>query len=455
MPNNFLQTVGARILSEFNDLKRTPESAAKELGFDESFVKDILNGQRTKEDAFKLIYAMGEKYPIDIHDLFLVEDDSDNGVIVMRESESKVSSRIFERANKEGVRTPYYDYRDTAMSRLGPFKPEWIEELRIVDNNDPYNPDVIYNNGHFMHQMTFFIGSVNFYYEIGDNKYCVPMNTGDSNYITPFFKHSFTSRNKNELALIIAVTFGGDVRRSQKEFYALGTRATENFSLDYRSNKANLELIHQHLRNENITVKELRRIIESKNLSLDVDFLLSEENENTFEDLVKLGELLNIEIGDLMIAPYKSDEEVVIRKSQIKDSYFYPNKDEIGYQIFPLARSSKMPLMKGFDIRILSENNKVSNGFFSSLHQYAYNYGNSKIAIEWVLDGNTYNEILNPGDSMYMQPFMRHSFNRSNGTDARIIVLGVSGSINLSAQRELSYFSDTGRVSHETRKWFN
>jgi len=55
---------------------------------------------------------------------------------------------------------------------------------------------------------------------------------------------------------------------------------------------------------------------------------------------------------------------------------------------------------------------------------------------------------------MYMQPFIRHSFNSSN-KEARLIVLGVSGSINLSAQRELSYFSDSERVAHETRKWFN
>ncbi len=455
MGDNFLKIVGARILSEFNDLKRTPESAAQELNFDEAFVNCVLNGEETKENAFKLIHAMGEKYPIDIHDLFLVEDDSNNGVIIMREKESKSSSRVFSRPNREGIRTPYYDYRDTSMSRLAPFKPEWIKELRIVDDNDPYNPDVVYNNGHFMHQMTFFIGPVNFYYEIGKKKYCVPMNTGDSNYITPFFRHSFTSRDKNELALIIAVTFGGDVRRSQKEFYALGNRATDNFSLDYRSNKANLELILQHLRNENITTDELHRILESKNLSLDINSLLSEEKEVSFEDLSTLASLLNTEIGDLMIAQYKPDEEVVVRKCVEEDSYYYPSSDEKSYRIFPLARSSKMPLMKGFDIRILAKNNKINNGFFSSLHQYAYNYGNCSIVIEWEIDENTYSDILNPGDSMYMQPFIRHSFNSLNGEEASIIALGVSGSVNLSAQRELSYFSDSGRVAHETRKWFD
>ena len=59
---------------------------------------------------------------------------------------------------------PYYEYRDTAMSSVGPFRPEWIEELCVVDDNEPNNKQVQWNNGHFMHQFTYFIGEVNFYY---------------------------------------------------------------------------------------------------------------------------------------------------------------------------------------------------------------------------------------------------------------------------------------------------
>ncbi len=75
----------------------------------------------------------------------------------MRAADSKRSSRIFTRRNKSGERTPYYEYRDSAMSKTSPFKPEWIKELRVVKDSDPENPDVAYNNGHFLHQLTFFI----------------------------------------------------------------------------------------------------------------------------------------------------------------------------------------------------------------------------------------------------------------------------------------------------------
>ena len=51
----------------------------------------------------------------------------------------------------------------------------------------------------------------------------------DTNYITPFYPHSFSSRDKTEDAIIIAVTFGGEVRRAQKEMYWLGQERVDKF----------------------------------------------------------------------------------------------------------------------------------------------------------------------------------------------------------------------------------
>ena len=96
----------------------------------------------------------------------------------------------------------YYEYRDTATATLSPFKPEWIEELRVVEDNRPENPDVAYNNGHFLHQMTAFIGPVNFYWELNGEKYSKEMNTGSSNYITPFYFKRFIEAGDNNCGYI-------------------------------------------------------------------------------------------------------------------------------------------------------------------------------------------------------------------------------------------------------------
>ena len=66
------------------------------------------------------------------------------------------------------------------------------------------------------------------------------MNTGDSNYITPFYPHSFANRDNTEDAIIIAVTFGGEVRRAQKEMYWLGEERVNRYKeIGGQKNKGN------------------------------------------------------------------------------------------------------------------------------------------------------------------------------------------------------------------------
>ncbi|MAG47671.1 hypothetical protein CL617_03620 [archaeon] len=452
MTDDFLKLVGSRILSELNDLKRTPEACATEVGMDAGKLNSILSGDCKKEETYELINKIGLSYPIDVSDLHLIEDDCKNGVRIMREEESKETSRIFDRKDKTGERTDYYDYRDTAMSKLSGFKPEWIKELRYVENSDPNNLDVAYNNGHFMHQMTFFIGPVNFYYEVNGKRYCEEMNTGDSNYITPFWPHSFTNRSKEDEALIIAVTFGGDISRAQKEFYALGERAIEGFTLDYRNhNKAVSQLIKQHMDNERISLESLRDL----DGTID-DRILDENQDKSFEDLQKIANVLNIEISDLMIPDYKPNEEVVVvKRKDEEEGYFYPNAENKNYRLHPLARSSKMPFMKGFEIEVLSKEKNLENGFYNSLHTYVYNYGDSDLDFSWIHNGETFNDILRKGDSMYIQPFIRHAFSNNGEENGRIATLGISGAINLSTQKELSYLPSGERVANETKKWFD
>ena len=84
---------------------------------------------------------------------------------------------------------PYYLYKDTIMSKLSPFRPELITELTIVKDNKPENRLVKFNNGHFLHQFTYFIGPVNFYYIKNNKKIVAKMNTGDSMYISPYVPH--------------------------------------------------------------------------------------------------------------------------------------------------------------------------------------------------------------------------------------------------------------------------
>ena len=88
------------------------------------------------------------------------------------------------------------------MSKISPFRPEWIQELVTVNNNKPNNPEAKFNNGHFLHQFTYFIGPVNFYYIENNKKKVAKMNTGDSMYISPYIPHTFTTRKNKEGILL-------------------------------------------------------------------------------------------------------------------------------------------------------------------------------------------------------------------------------------------------------------
>ena len=155
-----------------------------------------------------------------------------------------------------------------------------------------------------------------------------------------------------------------------------------------------------------------------------------------------------------MIPRYNPNEEVVVKHK--KGTYFYPSDSNPLYMMNPLARTSKMPLMKWFDIEILNRNlNITDKAFDTSLHTYAYNYGRERINMIWEFNEEQYSEVINSGDSFYMQPFIRHAFSNHDSGNGNLVVIGVSGAMNLSAQKELSYFSDLKRVARETRQWFN
>ena len=221
--------MGSNFLGILNDLKRRPEDAARELGVNLDTINGIISGDL--ELPSEIVKQAIKIWPVNERDFYIIYDDCVTGVKIMRSEQSESSSRVMERANK-----PYYESRDTVSSTLGPFRPEWIMELCHVNDNDPNNPEVQWNHGHFMHQFTYFIGDVNFYYKgLDGSKKVTAMNTGDSMYITPFTPHTFATRKgAKQNGLILALTFGnkilGDVKQ---ELSAISSELGQEFALDF------------------------------------------------------------------------------------------------------------------------------------------------------------------------------------------------------------------------------
>ncbi len=465
---SFLKAQGKRILSELNDFKRTIASSANELGWTERAVQAVIDGDTTYAETSRFMDAMCSVYPLERASLELGLDDSVDGVVYFPVEASVASARVFDRNNKEGTRTPYYEYRDTATSRLCAFRPEWIEELRVVANADPENPDVVYNNGHFMHQVTFFVGPVNFYYQIGDKKHCVEMNTGDSNYITPYYPHSFAKRDADQLGYIVAVSFGVEVRRALDEFYRMGyDRASQ-----YRFDGTDTQLGQQQridflLANECMTRQHLQKRLADDGLGETLD-LLDDDKIWTTDELARLAPYLNVTIQDLLIPPFREHEQVVVRTLAQTQSYPYPSSKAPHYRVWQGARCRRVPMVKSFSVAVITSTPESTTAFKDAhglafnygLYSYVFNFSEHDLTFVWEYEGQLKTQLLRPSDSVCVQPFVPFGFyqngKKAQSTEAPdIFIVGIPGTVNAIAQKEMSAFADFSRVVSETQCWFS
>ena len=436
--------IGSNFLGILNDLKRRPEDAARELGVSTEEINLLIWGK--KKLSSEIVEHAAKIWPINERDFYIIRDDCPLGVKIMTSIDSEKSSRVMDRAGK-----PYYEYRDTAMSSLAPFRPEWIMELCCVDDNDPNNPNVQWNNGHFMHQFTYFIGEVNFYYLDSDGKKQVAvMNTGDSMYITPFTSHTFTTRAGAEKnGLILALTYGnkltGDV---QQELSSISSELGQEYVLDFSSREhafSSLLIFHREI--GSVSIKELSKrssISENKIQDFENNVVIPSEIE-----LQKLASSLKINVRDLL-PNEKIEKKVILQFHAEAKNWFFPESEN--YKFHDLASSSTLPYSKAFEIDVLSQNDS-SLDLKVGLHQYVYNIGSTDVHLNWLHNNKQFSEIIHPGDSIYLKPFLQHNF-RGSG---KLLALRLGGKIAGDSQRELSFVgkANVKRAINESIQWFD
>ena len=417
--------IGSNFLGILNDIKRRPSDAAKELEISEEEIGDIINGKIRLSN--EIVSKAIKVWPVNARDFYIMHDDCPSGLKIMRCEDSMKSSRVMHRGGK-----PYYEYRDTAMSSVGPFRPEWIEELCVVDDNERDNKQVQWNNGHFMHQFTYFVGDVNFYYQDSNGKKTMSaMKTGDSMYITPFVSHSFASRSgAKQNGLILALTYGskitGDVQQELSALSNLGQEFALNFT-DIEHASASLLKYHRNI--SSLTYQEL-----SKRSEISVEKLQDFENAiliPTEKELTAISHSLNVSKRDLM--PNDKTEQKVIVKFQNECKRWFHPEGSMVYEFVELASTSTMPYSKAFEIHVQNSEPSIYN-LRVGLHQFVYNIGEHHISLNWEFHGESHQQTIKPGDSAYLKPFINHNFSGKG----KILVLRVGGKIAGDSQRELS-----------------
>ena len=422
-----------------NDLKRRPEDAAEDLGVPQERVEGILDG--SQEIGFDLIQKAVSVWPVNYSEFFHIDDDAKEGFKIFKASESEDTKRTMYRGG-----SPYYLYKDTVMSKVSSFRPEWIQELVVVDNDNPGDDRVKYNNGHFLHQFTYFIGPVNFYYMKNNKKKLAKMNTGDSMYISPYVPHTFTTRKnkENKLGHILALTYTDKVdTESLNELSAIGYDLakkskikTDNELNAFKSNlinHINAASMSEELFKKKIK-KDLRKIIKSKKIP-------------EIKILTKISNLLNISLRDLL--PPTKSYEVKIKKYKDNLSWFYPSNQSKNYKIVELTNLSQLPSSKALELTILSDKECKTN-FEVPCHQYIYNIGETSCKINL---NDKISKKFEPGDSIYLKPNIKHRFTKK----AKILILRIGGRISGDILYQLSMLNDKNfqRVIEDNQPWFN
>ena len=420
-----------------NDLKRRPEDAAADLGVNKSIIHKILKSNEVSD--LSIIEKAVKAWPVNYSDFFYTQDDTKNNYKIFKLSQANKSKRVMYRGGK-----PYYAYKDTVMSKISPFRPEWIQELVVVKNNRANNPNAKFNNGHFLHQFTYFIGPVNFYYIENGKKKVAVMNTGDSMYISPYVPHTFTTRKNKEniLGSILALTYtdklDGEI---VNELSAIGYDLVKKYKINTNDKSSGFyENLRYHLNAASIPIDHL-------NKKIGIKINMSMKKIPSLDKVVKIAKYLNINLRDLL-PPIKSNS-VKIKKSYEGRSWFYPSKKNRKYKFHELTNLSELPLSKGYEFHILTGKNHNEN-LEVPCHQYIFNIGENKCIIK--ID-NKFSESLHSGDSVYLKPNLKHKFFGKG----KLLVLRIGGKVSGDVIYQMSMISKKNieRLVNDNLPWFN
>ena len=213
---------GALIHAWRNEIKFTIEMVATDTGISQNRLVALEKG--FEKPTWDELEKLAKEFSVGVRDLLPFEDDRKDGVVILRQAQS----RKFDQIRSEALQ---YTYTCKAMTSVLPnFKPVELL-LHLTDKNK-----VVSNRGHFFHQYTQVLhgGPVGFIWEWGGKKLYEEFEEGDSWIIPGFVPHGFWSPNPNQLGRILAITFGqqlasGDARQ---ELNLIGTKNAHRITND-------------------------------------------------------------------------------------------------------------------------------------------------------------------------------------------------------------------------------
>ncbi|MFY1674070.1 XRE family transcriptional regulator [Plantactinospora sp. WMMB334] len=428
-----------------NDLKRPDEVADTDLRLPPGTFTRLVDGH--EPITWELLAAAAAVWPVNVRDLLPLHDDTNLDVRICRASDSTASERTIARGG-----TAYYTYRDTAMSRLASYRPEWIGMLCTVGDNYWDNPAVQWNSGHLLYQFTYMVGKVNYYYRWNGRSYCIPMNTGDSVFGLPFAPHSFTRRDAGEPAHILALTYGGDLTGDpQRELAVLGGDAAQALTFN-GAGHGQAALLASFLQARMLGPAELaaRSGIEP----LRVDALLTGKVTAAVSELAPLAAALRVHPRELLpITADASADGVVVQRAVDARRWQLGPQQAPAYDVVQLAGDRLHPHTTAVELHPRSAEPDGPAWLSTYQHQYVYVLGDKGTQMTWTSGDGQHHAALAPGDSVYLKPLVPVAFFRGG----RLLVLRIGGAVRPDVRFALGAMADDGRHRYvrDTHLWYS
>ena len=141
--------------------------------------------------------------------------------------------------------------------------------------------------------------------------------------------------------------------------------------------------------------------------------------------------------------------EVKIKKYEDNRSWNFPSDKNQVYKFVELTNLPQLPLSKAYELKILKEDEHNFN-LEIPCHQYIYNVGEKKCSIKIE---DKFTEKFEPGDSIYLKPYLKHKFFNAS----KLVVLRIGGKISGDVLYQLSIISENNikRLIQDNKPWFD
>lgn len=415
------QRLAALLQGALNDLKRDRATAAQELDLTRAQLDAALRGEWTTASMVR--ERMVERWPVSERDLAPLVDDTERGVLVRTRCAARLSSRVLSRGG-----APYYEYRDVAMNPLSPIRPEWIRMLAETGALDPHDPALRWNEGHALHQLTYFRGPVDFYVEAGGRRLGYAMEEGDSAFIPSFLPHTFATRDPSAKPHILAVTFHGRIHGDVREELALlGPNALQQALRSRQDFGARLQSL---LNEASVGAEELVR---RTGLALGRIEELLKGGALEVSEAEGIARALRVSCAELLCDPVSTAPPVIVRRAE-SATWPFPSEAAPHYSTRALAHSDIAPRAHGMVLAapLASEGPPIATG----LHEFAYVLGPGDVRLRWRLEGEDHQQELRPGDSIYLPPWRAHSL-KALEQPAEILIFRAPNALSVEVLDEL------------------